>query len=200
MRIIAGTHRACLFQGPDDETTTRPVTDRAKETLFNRLYSLGMFSVEDEAGNPTPFNAADVFSGTGSMGLECLSRGASSTLFVEQDKRIREILEANLKGLKFEPGRSRILSSSALSTVWIDALPPATRLVFLDPPYKMVEEGGQKDQLLALFPALLTKMEEGGIVVFRTPRGVDLPDIGGFDMVSFHVGTMTFYFYQKPMA
>ncbi len=198
MRIIAGSHRGRPFQAPDDDKTTRPITDRAKETLFNKLFSLGMFSTEDEDGNPTPFHVADVFSGTGSMGLECLSRGAATCLFVDQDRRTRDIVDANLKGLGLA-ARGRMLGTSALSTVWIDALPPAMRLVFLDPPYKMAEDETQRAQLMALFSPLLGKMEDGGIVVFRTPDGVKLPGVAGYDQVAFKVGSMEFFFYQKPM-
>lgn len=198
MRIIAGTHRSRPFQAPDDDKTTRPITDRAKETLFNKLHSLGMFSQEDEAGTPTPFHAVDVFSGTGSMGLECLSRGAATCLFVDQDRRTRDIVDANLKGLGLA-SRGRVLGTSALSTVWIDSLPQPVRLVFLDPPYKMAEDPEQRAQLLALFPPLHKKMEDGGIAVFRTPEGVKLPEIEGYDQLAFKVGTMEFFFYQKPM-
>jgi 16S rRNA (guanine(966)-N(2))-methyltransferase RsmD len=198
MRIIAGTHRARPFQAPDDDKTTRPITDRAKETLFNKLFSLGMLSAEDEAGTATPYHAADIFSGTGSMGLEVLSRGAATCLFVDQDRRTRDILDANLKGLGLAT-RARVLGTSALSTVWIDALPQAVRLVFLDPPYPMVQSEEIRTQLLALLPPLLKKMEDGGIVVFRTPEEIDLPEIEGYDRLVFKVGTMKFNFYQKPL-
>lgn len=198
MRIIAGTHRSRPFQAPDDDKTTRPITDRAKETLFNKLFSLGMLADEDEEGNPAPFHAADVFSGTGSMGLEVLSRGASTCLFVDQDRRTREILEANIKGLDFS-SRARVLGASALSTVWVDALTNPVRLVFFDPPYPMTADAALRTQMLDLLPHIAKKMEDGGIVVFRTPAEVELPEVAGFDLLAYKVGSMIFHFYQKPL-
>ena len=72
MRIIAGTHRGRTLLGPEGDDVTRPITDRVKENLFNRLHSLGVIGYG---------RVLDVFAGTGSMGLEALSRGATHCTF-----------------------------------------------------------------------------------------------------------------------
>ena len=105
MRIIAGKHRGRKLLGPKDETTTRPITDRIKEILFNRLMSLGFLGEG---------NVLDIFAGTGSMGLECLSRGADHCVFVERDHDARSRLEQNIDALDLKQ-RSRIIASDAYS-------------------------------------------------------------------------------------
>jgi len=85
MRIIAGTHRARTFKPPRDAETTRPMPDRVKEAVFSRLNSLGMLA-PDPRQPDRPWHAADAFAGTGSMGLEFLSRGAGHCVFVEADR------------------------------------------------------------------------------------------------------------------
>ena len=88
MRIIAGTKRGMKLLSPKGYETTRPVTDRVKESLFNVLYNYDM---------PDDKIVADLFCGTGSFGLEALSRGAKEVTFVEKDAK---------KWMLFERGRS----------------------------------------------------------------------------------------------
>ncbi|MHC4996742.1 MAG: RsmD family RNA methyltransferase, partial [Planctomycetota bacterium] len=77
MRIIAGDHRGRRLLGPEGKNTTRPITDRVKVSLFDRLAAAGR--IEGAV-------VLDLFSGTGSMGLECLSRGARHVTFVDRDR------------------------------------------------------------------------------------------------------------------
>ena len=87
VRIIAGEfRRRKLLASPG--LTTRPITDRVKETLFERI--------GDELVDR---KVADVFAGTGSLGLEALSRGAKSVVFIESDRRAFELLEQNVATL-----------------------------------------------------------------------------------------------------
>ena len=90
MRIIAGDWRGRTIVAPTGETT-RPTADRMRETLFNILTSrLGSFE---------GLSVADLFAGSGALGLEALSRGADSCLFVEEDKRAIEAIRKNLASL-----------------------------------------------------------------------------------------------------
>src|SRR5258708_37654185 len=88
MRIIAGEHRGRKLLGPESETT-RPITDRAKQSVFDIL---------------TPWiegaNVYDCFAGTGSMGLECLSRGAVRVAFFESDRSAVKLLRRNIEAMK----------------------------------------------------------------------------------------------------
>lgn len=119
MRIIAGKWRGRAIEAPSG-LGTRPTADRVRETLFSMLASrLGSF--ED-------LRVADLFAGSGALGLEALSRGAASATFVESDPGAAVVIRRNAGKL----GASvQILSASAL------ALPRSEPfdLIFADPPY-----------------------------------------------------------------
>jgi 16S rRNA (guanine966-N2)-methyltransferase len=121
MRIIAGTWRGRPLVAPKGETT-RPTADRTREALFSMLASrVGSF--EDLA-------VADLFAGSGALGLEALSRGAGSCLFVEQDKAALDALRANIakleaKGAEVRPGSVMGLGRAA----------KPLDLILMDPPY-----------------------------------------------------------------
>ena len=119
MRIIAGKWRGRTIEAPPG-SATRPTADRVRETLFSMLASrLGSF---DE------LRVADLFAGSGALGLEALSRGASTATFVEIDPGAAAIIRRNAQKLGTE---AQVLGCSAL------ALPrsPAFALIFADPPY-----------------------------------------------------------------
>jgi len=122
MRIVAGEWRRRLLKAPPGEAT-RPTADRTRETLFNMLTSrLGSF-----AG----LVVADLFAGSGALGLEALSRGAATCLFVEQDPAAIRALRTNIAALRAQD-RCAVQAGSVL------ALGPAKKaydLVLLDPPY-----------------------------------------------------------------
>jgi len=120
MRIIAGTWRGRSLVSPPG-ATTRPTGDRMREALFSMLTSrLGSF--ED-------LRVADIFAGTGALGLEALSRGAAHCTFVERDRPALEALKANIERL----------GASALSDVRAQSAEAFTGgpydVILLDPPY-----------------------------------------------------------------
>lgn len=123
LRIIAGEWRGRKLVAPEGETT-RPTADRTRETLFSMLVSrLGSF--ED-------LTVADLFAGSGALGLEALSRGAAHCLFVDQDAAAVRAIRRNIASLSAE-SRIDVRAGSVL------ALGPAKRqldLVMLDPPYE----------------------------------------------------------------
>ena len=119
MRIIAGKWRGRTIDAPLGGAT-RPTADRVRETLFSMLASrLGSF---DE------LRVADLFAGSGALGLEALSRGAATATFVENDASAAAVLRRNAERLGAE---AQVMSASAL------ALPRAAPfdLIFADPPY-----------------------------------------------------------------
>jgi 16S rRNA (guanine966-N2)-methyltransferase len=114
---------------------TRPITDRAKESLFERL-----------GPRLEGARVADVFAGTGTMGLEALSRGAHSVVFIESDRQAVELLRRNVALLKVED-RTLCWQTDVLRTSFrpkgVDDFLPFD-LIFFDPPYAMaadLEEG-----------------------------------------------------------
>ena len=121
MRVIAGTWRGRPLTAPKGETT-RPTADRTREALFSMLTSL-LGSFEELA-------VADLFAGSGALGLEALSRGAASCLFVEQDKPALDALKANIAKLGASGAQVRPGSVLALGPA-----PQPLDLILMDPPY-----------------------------------------------------------------
>ena len=123
LRIVAGEWRGRKLAAPEGDTT-RPTADRTRETLFSMLASrLGTFE---------GLKVADLFAGSGALGLEALSRGAAHCLFVEQDPAAVRAIRANIANLQAQ-GRSDVRAGSVM------ALGPAKGtldLVLLDPPYE----------------------------------------------------------------
>ena len=123
LRIIAGQWRGRKLLTPEGDTT-RPTADRTRETLFSMLVSrLGSFE---------GLAAADLFAGSGALGLEALSRGVASCIFVEQDAPAIRVLRTNLTNLHAQQACD-VRAGSVL------ALGPAKApldLVMLDPPYR----------------------------------------------------------------
>jgi len=122
MRIVAGEWRGRKLQAPAGDAT-RPTADRARETLFSMLASrLGSFE---------GLTVADLFAGSGALGLEALSRGAAHCLFVEQDAAALRSLRANLAALRAQT-RSDVRAGSVFA---LGAAKAPLDLVLLDPPY-----------------------------------------------------------------
>ena len=127
MRIISGTHRgtalAAVGKG-DAGAHLRPTTDRVRESLFNVLQG-GRF------GDPIKgARVLDLFAGTGALGLEALSRGATHATFVDNGRIAQRLIRENIAKLKRQPDCTLISTEAA-------KLPAGTPcdLVFLDPPY-----------------------------------------------------------------
>ena len=121
MRIIAGDWRGRTIGAPAG-LATRPTADRVRETLFSMLVSrLGSFD---------DLRVADLFAGSGALGLEALSRGGASATFVDQDRAAIEAIRKNAATLG-ATDRVRLLPASALALPKEDPFD----LVFADPPY-----------------------------------------------------------------
>jgi 16S rRNA (guanine966-N2)-methyltransferase len=120
MRVIAGTWRGRPLAAPKGDAT-RPTADRTREALFSMLTSrLGSFE---------GLAVADLFAGSGALGIEALSRGAATCLFVEQDKPALDTLRANLATLG---ARGDVRAASVLA---LGPAPAPLDLVMMDPPY-----------------------------------------------------------------
>lgn len=121
MRVIAGQWRGRPLVAPKGDAT-RPTADRTREALFSMLTSrLGSFE---------GLRVLDLFAGSGALGLEALSRGAASCIFVEQDGAALDTLRANIAKLGATGTEVRAQSVMALGPA-----PLACDLILLDPPY-----------------------------------------------------------------
>ncbi|MGB7408539.1 MAG: 16S rRNA (guanine(966)-N(2))-methyltransferase RsmD [Pontixanthobacter sp.] len=122
MRIIAGDWRGRKIAAPKGETT-RPTADRMRETMFNMLTSrLGTFE---------GLRVADLFAGSGALGLEALSRGAAHCLFVENNDHALKTLRANVATFGAQ-SRADVRSGSVMG---LDKATAPLDLILLDPPY-----------------------------------------------------------------
>ena len=123
MRVIAGQYRGRPLAAPPGRTT-RPTADRTRETLFSMLTSrIGSFG---------ELAVADLFAGSGALGIEALSRGAEHAHFVESDLAARQAIEANLRSFDLS-ARARVSGGSALA---LPAPPRPFDVIFADPPYE----------------------------------------------------------------
>ena len=123
MRIIAGEWRGRPLKAPEGDTT-RPTADRTRETLFSMLTSrLGSFE---------GLTVADLFAGSGALGLEALSRGAASAIFVEQDAAALRALRGNIANLRAQD-RCDVRAASVLALGRAKSMPD---VLLLDPPYE----------------------------------------------------------------
>ena len=122
MRIVAGQWRGRKLIAPPGETT-RPTSDRTRETLFSMLVSrLGSFE---------GLKVADLFAGSGALGIEALSRGAATCLFVESDAAALRALRSNIANLQAAP-QTDVRAASVLA---LGPAPAPLDLILLDPPY-----------------------------------------------------------------
>lgn len=165
MRIIAGRfRRRKLLANPG--LTTRPLTDLAKETLFEHLQ-------EELVGK----RVADIFAGTGTIGLEALSRGAASVVFIEKDRRAFELLKKNVAALGVEDEtlcwNADVLRCSFRPKNVPHLVPLET--IFFDPPYRMMEglEAGSPLYLSLERLAREDVSAPAAQLIVRTPAGAD---------------------------
>ena len=188
MRIIAGEHRGRVILGPRGASTTRPMTDRVKESLFNRLKARDVLHGE----------VLDLFAGTGSLGLETLSRGADHCTFIERDRSAVELLHRNLQTLGLE-SRATVRRMNALSASWAALVDDRmVRLVLCDPPYRMTEHDAGLHRITVTLAALAVVVEPGGLLMLRTPRATAVDPIEGWEGPESHLyGSMRLAFFQR---
>lgn len=168
MRVIAGIARSLPLKTVKSDAT-RPTTDRIKETLFNML-------------NPYVPEASflDLFSGSGGIGIEALSRGASEAVFVEREKEACLCIEDNLKFTKLYP-KGTLLKMDVFQA--IDRLEMSRKepfdIIFMDPPYDMDLE---KEVLSRLSNSSL--VSEDTLLIFEASKKTDVSDLPslGYDI------------------
>ncbi len=124
VRIIAGEFRGRKLK-PIRGVRIRPTADRCREAIFNILST----GVQDA-------RVLDLFAGTGALGLEALSRGARSALFLDNHRDSASVIEGNIRTCRVE-GRARILRWNILRNLnCIKSMDPGFDLIFMDPPYR----------------------------------------------------------------
>lgn len=152
MRVIAGTARGRRLGAPVG-AGTRPTTDRVREATFNALVSLG--AVEGA-------RVLDAFAGSGALGIEALSRRASTCTFVERDRAARAVIEANLATTGLSE-RARVVGDDAVAH--LARVEDVFDLVLFDPPRAEADWP-------VLLDAARARLGSGGVVVVEFDRAV----------------------------
>lgn len=169
MRIIGGSFRGRRLVAPPGKGT-RPPLDRQRETLFNLL-----------GQHLEGLDVLDLFAGTGSLGLEALSRGARRVLFVEADPRAAAALRENVQHLGAAE-RVEVIRGDALRIPAPCAGP--FDLVFVDPPFPLLGRGAGARRLWERVRALGDALGPGGRLVLRLPARSRPPPSPGLRLVA----------------
>lgn len=157
LRIIGGTLKRRRLHTPPDAETTRPMPDRVRLSLFNLL-----------RGHCEGVEVFDGFAGTGAIGFEALSRGASGVVFVERERKIAALIERSAEDLGVAD-LCEIAMSDALGVGALARCPDGVHLVFFDPPYPLVRDPAQWPRVREQFSRLIGKLDETGYAMLRTP-------------------------------
>jgi len=158
MRVIAGSAGGIRLAVPN--RGVRPTMDRVKAAIFS---SLGDAVISARV--------LDLFAGSGALGIEALSRGASSVMFVEEDRQSAEIIEANLATTQL---RGRIRHQDVFDFLR-HAAAETFQIIFADPPYEKTKRGERYTEKLLTDDALQRSLESTGVFVLEKPPGGVLP-------------------------
>ena len=174
IRIIAGRYRKLLIEAPQNELT-HPMGERIRNALFNIVGS--------EIDNA---QVLDAFSGTGALGLEALSRGASHATFIERDREAQTILARNIASLG-AGDQTKVVNSSV--SQWLDTVKDQRFDVILaDPPYD--------DTQFSTVTRLFALLKPNGLMVLSYPGRGEAPTEAGVVVVdnrSYGTAALTFY-------
>lgn len=160
MRVIAGSAKGTRLKSPT--SGTRPMTDRMKESVFSSL------------GECDKLQILDLYAGSGSLGLEALSRGGKKATFVENARDAKVKLDENIEATKF--GRKCEVVWGDVKAYLAREAPSRVDLVFLDPPYNLALPSVRADLEALVMGGWLS--DEGKIVVHRPGKESKLVPLG----------------------
>lgn len=167
MRVIAGRAGGIRLSVP--KMRVRPTMDRVKAAIFS---SLG-----DEVVGA---RVLDLFAGTGALGIEALSRGAGSALFVDQEKQSIATIEENLKRAKVS---GRVRQQDVFEFLKRADLAMKFKIIFADPPYEQTKSGERFTEKLLTDEDLPKLLEPGGTFVLEKRPGEKLPETSQWQVV-----------------
>ena len=159
MRVIAGAAGGLRLDVP--KTDVRPTMDRVKAAIFS---SLGAEIIGARV--------LDLFAGTGALGIEALSRGAASALFVEDNSAAIAVIERNLARTKL---KGRVRKQDVFSFLRSNQARDSFRIIFADPPYEKTKSGGEFTTLLLEDSQLAEILEPSGIFVLEKRPTEQIP-------------------------
>jgi 16S rRNA (guanine966-N2)-methyltransferase len=160
MRVIAGSAGGIHLTVP--QRGVRPTMDRVKAAIFSSL-------ADQVIGAPV----LDLFAGSGGLGIEALSRGAASVLFVEEDRQSIAAIEKNLAKTKLS---GRVRQQNVFEFLGRPSLAENFRIIFADPPYEKTKSGERFTETLLANAALAQLLEPGGVFVLEKRPAERVPD------------------------
>jgi 16S rRNA (guanine966-N2)-methyltransferase len=191
MRIVGGSARGRALKSPRDESV-RPTPDRVRQALFNILGWL----VDDA-------QVLDLFAGSGALGIEALSRGATRCVFTELDAEVISLIKENVEHLGFA-AQAEVIRGDAYKII-SRLLPFNTQfnLVFVAPPYSQIADAAGRARLMALFAEMAERGLLAGnvMIVIQHDSYYDFLDAlpPGFEQTDFRAyGRTRIAFIEKP--
>ena len=181
MRIVGGKYRHRIIVYPDDATHTRPTKDRVREAIFSAL------------GDISNARALDLYAGSGAMGIEALSRGASHCAFVDISPIAIKTIKENIANLKIDESEYEIIKNKDVNALeYLKQKGQKFDLIILDPPY----EEGQ-------YEAIIDKMNNDGlisdnaVIVMEANRPIKLENIDYQKNKEYHYGEIMVFIYWR---
>lgn len=165
LRISSGAMRGRRLLPPTG-SVTRPITGFAKKSVFGILASQTEGAV-----------VLDIYSGTGTLGFEAISRGADFVYFAERNRRVTERLRRNIEELRVTE-QTKVWAGNIDSkmALWMEKLDRVINIAFVDPPFPETRKWDWKKVAEKIFRPITEKLAPGGVVVLRLPGNVPLPE------------------------
>ena len=178
MRIVGGKYRHRIIIYPDDATHTRPTKDRVREAIFSAI------------GDISNARVLDLYAGSGAMGIEALSRGASHCTFVDISPIAIKTIKENLNNLKIDNNEYEVINNKDINA--IESFKNKFDLIILDPPY----EEGQYELIVNLLKEK-DLLSEHAIIVMEANRSIKLENIDYIKNKEYHYGEINVFIYWR---
>jgi len=178
MRIVGGKYRHRNIIYPDDATHTRPTKDRVREAIFSAI------------GDISNARVLDLYAGSGAMGIEALSRGASHCTFVDISPVAIKTIKENLNNLKIDNNEYEVIKNKDINA--IESFKNKFDLIILDPPY----EEGQYELIVNLLKEK-DLLNEHAIIVMEANRSIKLENIDYIKNKEYHYGEINVFIYWR---
>ena len=181
MRIVGGKYRHRLISFPDDMAHTRPTKDRIREAVFSAL------------GDINGYRVLDFYAGSGAMGIEALSRGASHTTFVDISSLAIKTIKENITSLKIPQSDYEIIKNKDINALeYFKTKNIQFDLVILDPPYEL----GEYEKIVDLL-FMNNLLSKNAIIVMEANRQITLENIEYQKNKEYHYGEITVFIYWR---
>lgn len=178
MRVISGIAGGRRLEAPKGDETVRPTTDRVKEALFS------IINFDLPAAN-----VLDLFSGSGQLGIEALSRGAKIATFVDSDYTSCELTKKNLNTCNLSDS-AKVYRADCIA--FLHGCQEQFDIAFVDPPYYL-------NLYEKVLPLVSTKIADGGIITCEHPSDVAIPCLEGFKQKDYKYGKIVVTVFRKEV-